>query len=233
MKKRVLITGGARGIGRAILEELAPQGHDILATYFTSEKAAKDLAAKFPNVRFIKVDLRDRKDLEQFVKEISGESLDVLVNNAGLWIGKPFAKMSSEELLEQIDLNLTAPALLTRKLLSNLKKSKAPLVVTISSQAANPIFPGEAMYSAVKAGLSTLTNVLRTELNPEGVRLTTFEPFGVNTYGADEPSNMIVPQELAAVVRYVIEGPDHLQLDRIGMSHINQWRGEYPEWIET
>lgn len=84
--------------------------------------------------------------------------------------------MTKAELLEQIDLNLTAPTRLMHGLLPTLKKAHAPLIINLSSQAANPIYPGESMYSAVKAALSTLSQVLRAELNPQVVRVVTIEP---------------------------------------------------------
>lgn len=231
--KRVLVTGGARGFGRAIVEELAPKGYEIIATYFQSKEAADEIATKCPNVRFIEVDLRNRETLDSFVGDINKESLiDVLVSNAGIWIGGVFEKATKEDIYEQIDLNFTAPTMLLHGLLPLLKKAKSPLVINISSQAAHPVYPGEAIYSAVKSALSTLSQVLRTELNPHGIRVSTFEPWGVNTYGVTEPSGMILPQELAQVIRYVMEAPNHLQFDTINLSHIKQWRGEYPDFIE-
>src|SRR3989344_415162 len=226
MKKRILVTGGARGIGRAIVEELVRSGYDIVATHYKTDDLVK-------GAQYFRVDLTDRGELDKFIAQmVNREPIDVLVNNAGLWLGKPFEKTAEAELFEQVDLNLTAPTRLTHGLLPLLRKVEAPLVVNISSQAAHPVFPGEAAYSAVKSALSTLSNVLRAELNPLGIRVTTFEPWGVNTYGIEEPSGMVLPSELAKVVRYVIELPDHLQLDTVGISHIKKYRGEYPDWIE-
>ncbi|OGL36874.1 hypothetical protein A3E49_01070 [Candidatus Saccharibacteria bacterium RIFCSPHIGHO2_12_FULL_49_19] len=226
MKKRVLVTGGARGIGRAIVEELVRFGYDVVATHYKTDDLVK-------GAQYLRVDLTDRGELDKFITQVGNrEPIDVLVNNAGLWLGKPFEKTAKAELFEQIDLNLAAPTRLTHGLLPLLKKAEAPLVINVSSQAAHPIFPGEAAYSAVKSALSTLSNVLRTELNPLGIRVTTFEPWGVNTYGIKEPSGMVLPSELAKIVRYVIELPGHLQLDTVGISHIKQYRGGYPDWIE-
>jgi 3-oxoacyl-[acyl-carrier protein] reductase len=230
--KHVLITGGAKGIGRAIVEILAGGDYEIVATYNASKSEADELTAKYKNVRFVQVDLTDRKVLNVFIADMGKEQFDVIVNNAGLYVGKTFEKFSEAELFEQVDLNFAAPARLMQGLLPVLKKSKSPLIINISSQAANPMLPGEAMYSAVKSAMSTLSQVLRTELNPKGVRVTTFEPWGVNTYGVSEPSGMVTPKELAEVVRYVIDLPGHLQLDTVGISHIQQFRGDYPEWIE-
>jgi len=88
------------------------------------------------------------------------------------------------------------------------------------------------MYSAVKAAVSTLSYVLRAELNPEGIRVTAVEPYGVNTYGIPEPSGIMLPEDLAKTIRYVVELPDHLQLDTVCMSHIKQTRPDYPGWIQ-
>lgn len=230
--KRIIVSGGARGIGRAIVEELAPEGHKIIATFNNSDKAAKELAAKYPNVEFVEIDLTNREAVTRFIKEMSKEKIDVYIGNAGLWLGKIFEKNTEEELLEQVDLNFASQAQLMRGFLPALERSESGQMIIISSQAANPVFPGEAMYSASKAALSTLAKVLRAELNRKGIRLTTFEPWGVNTYGISEPSGMVKPKELAEIVRFVINTPSHLQLDTIGISHVKQWRGDFPEWVE-
>ncbi len=231
--KHILITGGAKGIGKALVEDLAGHGYKVSATYRGSKTVAEELEVKFPNVHYMPVDLQDRKALDQFIsKSLAAEPIDVLINNAGVYVGKPFEKMSKEELFQQIDLNFAAPARLIQGLLPSLLKSKSPLIINISSQAVHERISGEAMYTAVKAALSTLSYVLRAELNPKGVRIVTVEPFAVNTYGLKEPSGMILPEELAETVRMAIEMPNHLQLDNLGISHIKQPRPDYPDWIE-
>lgn len=231
--KHILVTGGAKGIGKAIVEELAGHGHKVTATYRDSKAAAEEVMAKFPAVQYLAVDLEDRQALEAFIAEVlKAEPIDVLINNAGLYVGKPFAKMSKAELYQQIDLNFAAPARLIQGLLPSLNKAAAPLVINISSQAVHERIAGEAMYTAVKAALSTLSYILKAELNPKGIRVVAVEPFAVNTYGLAEPSNMILPEELAETIRYAIDLPDHLQLDSLGISHIKQPRPDYPDWIE-
>jgi 3-oxoacyl-[acyl-carrier protein] reductase len=231
--KHVVVTGGARGIGKAIVEELAGHQYNVTATYHKSKKSADSVVAKYPNVRYVAVDLEDRQALDAFIRQLTeGEAIDVLINNAGVYVGKAFEKMTEAELYQQSDLNFAAPARMIQGLLPALKKAKAPLVINISSQAAHGRLTGEAMYSAAKAAVSTLSYVLRAELNPEGIRVTAVEPYGVNTYGIPEPSSMILPEELARTVRYAIELPDHLQLDTVCMSHVKQSRPDYPDWIE-
>ena len=231
--KHIVVTGGGRGIGRAIVEELAKAGYKITSTYNESEKASKEVTAKYPTVTYKQLDLENRKSLNEFIDELNeGPDVDVLVNNAGIYVGKPFENMTEAELYQQTDLNFAAPARLVHGLLPSLKKSKAPLIINISSQAATGKLTGEAMYSSVKAALTTLSFVLRAELNPQGVRIVSVEPFGVNTYGIPEPSGMVLPEELAKLIRYAIELPDHLQLDTLSVSHIKQARADYPEWIE-
>jgi len=231
--KHIVVTGGAKGIGRAIVENLATGDYKITATYNGSKDAADELAKKYPNVQFVKVNLQDRAAVAKCIQELSKLGpIDVLINNAGLYVGKPFATMTEAELLQQADLNFTSLAQLTHGLLPVLREAKAPLIINVSSQAVHDHLTGEAMYTAAKAAVSMLSQVLRAELNPEGIRVTTVEPYGVNTYGIPEPSDMILPEELARTICYAIELPDHLQLDTIGMSHINQARPDYPEHIE-
>ncbi len=231
--KHILITGGAKGIGRAIVEELAARDHKITATYNSSKAAADSIMKKFPNVQYVRVDLEDRQALDACIRKlVKAGPIDVLINNAGIYLGKAFEKMSEAELYQQADLLIAAPARLIQGLLPSLKKSESPLIVNISSQAVQARLTGEAMYSAAKSAISTLSHVLRAELNPQGVRVTTVEPFGVNTYGIPEPSNLILPEDLAKLVRYAIEMPPHLQLDTFSVSHLKQARPDFPEWVE-
>jgi NAD(P)-dependent dehydrogenase (short-subunit alcohol dehydrogenase family) len=231
--KHVVVTGGARGIGKTIVEELAAHGYEVTAICHESTKAADAVAAVHKNVRYVRVDLQDREAVAKAIEELlQGDPIDVLINNAGIYVGKRFEKMTSAELFQQIDLNLAAPAQLAHELLPSLKQAKAPLIINVSSQAVHARLTGEAMYTAVKAALSNLSFVLRAELNPEGVRVTTVEPYAVNTYGIPEPSNMILPEELARSIRSIIEMPDHLQVDTFGLSHIKQNRPDYPDWID-
>lgn len=230
--KHVVVTGGARGIGKAIVEELASNGYEVTATYHDSQKVAEEITAKYPSVTYKHVDLEDRKELDKLIKELSTKPIDIIINNAGVYVGKRFTKMTEAELYRQVDLNFAAPARLIQGLVPALEKSKTPIVVNISSQSTTGKLTGEAMYSAVKAALSTLADVLRAELNQKGIRFVTFEPFGVNTYGVPEPSNMILPKDLAQIVRQAIEVPDHIQLDTIRVSHIKQDRPDFPEWVE-
>lgn len=231
--KHILITGGAKGIGRAIVKELAQHEYKITATYNGSRTDAEAIAAKYPNVTYVQVNLEDREALESFIaKQLVAEPIDVLINNAGVYVGKAFEKMTSAELYTQADLNFAALARLTQGLLPVLEQSPAPLIINISSQASHGRLTGEAMYSAVKAAVSTLSYVLRAELNPKGIRVTAVEPYGVNTYGIPEPSNILLPEDVAKTVRNIIEQPGHVQLDTVVMSHIKQQRPDYPEWVE-
>lgn len=231
--KHILVTGGAKGIGKAIVEELAEHGYKVTATCHGSVKAAKEIENKYSSVTYKRVDLEDRKSVNTLIAELKeGQPIDALINNAGIYTGKRFTKMTEAELYQQIDLNLAAPARLIQGLVPVLSKAKAPIVINISSQAVEAKLTGEAMYSAVKSALSTLSYVLRAELNPRGVRLVTVEPFGVNTYGIPEPSNLVSPKDLAEIIRYAIESPDHIQLDTIRLSHIKQERPDFPEWVE-
>lgn len=231
--KHVLVTGGAKGIGKAIVEELAEHGYKVTATCHNSLKSAQEIESKYPSVSYKQVDLEDRKNVDKLIDELQkSQPIDVLINNAGIYTGKRFTKMTEVELYQQVDLNFTAPARLIQGLVPILSKTKAPVVINISSQAVEARLTGEAMYSAVKSALSTLAYVLRAELNPKGIRFVTVEPFGVNTYGIPEPSNLIPPKDLAQVIRYAIEAPDHIQLDIIRLSHIKQDRPDFPEWVE-
>ena len=198
----------------------------------TLDKAALQL--KSTKIYKYVVDLEDEKEVLKFAKEINKKfkSLDVLVNNAGVYIGKRFDKQPLSEIIKMLNLNLRAHLILTHELLNLLKKGENSQIVNISSCAVSVNFYGEAVYSATKSAISSFSNVLRKELNSEGIRITAIEPFGVDTYPTPQPDYLLNPMEIGEVVKYVIKRPPFVQIDVVELSHIKQWRGTKPDWIE-
>ena len=165
-----VVTGASSGIGREIALELAKKG-EVIALSRNSTKL-QSLAKLNENITPITFDLTydSIDDLRKKIQAISPK-INVLINNAGLLINKPFEELTSEDWDQQFNVNLKAPALLTSSLAKLLEKGKGH-VVNISSmggfQGASK-FPGLSAYSATKAGLASLTECLSTEWNEKGI----------------------------------------------------------------
>lgn len=169
MTKYIIITGTSRGIGFEIVQLLSKQGHHVLALS-RNEKPVKEL--KLKNVTAFPFDLGDVEAYKKVTDFISLEwpHVDVLINNAGSIMNKPFAKTSMSDFEEVYKTNVFGVAELTRIILPYMVRGSH--VVTISSMGGvqgSMKFPGLAAYSSSKAAVITLTELLAEEYKETGI----------------------------------------------------------------
>lgn len=166
--KNIIITGTSRGIGYELVPLFADAGYNILAL---SRNAAPISGLDISNCNCFSCDITDKRDIAKvgaFVKEHWGH-VDVLINNSGYLVNKPFAKMKLQDFKESYDVNVFGAAMLTQALLPMMKKEGH--VVNISSMGGiqgSMKFPGLAAYSSSKGALITLTEVLAEEYKETG-----------------------------------------------------------------
>jgi short-subunit dehydrogenase len=163
--RRILITGASSGIGRALAQQLAPLGTQLLLAA-RSEDKLRTIAGGAQNIRIVRADVTsdaDRQEvLDQAVRQFGG--LDVLINNAGVASWAHFAD-SNEEILRQImEVNFFAPAELIRKAIPILVNGTQPAIVNVASMCGRRAMPAWSEYSASKYALCGLTESLRGEL---------------------------------------------------------------------
>lgn len=161
--KNVIITGTSRGIGFELAQLFAKNNYHVLALSRNSEPLKK---LNLKNISTISVDLLKEEDLKKVTSFVSEnwKSVDILINNAGKLISKPFNQLSTNDFLEVYQVNVFAVAELTKQVLPFL--SKGSHVVNISSIGGvqgSMKFPGLAAYSSSKGALLTLTEVLAEE----------------------------------------------------------------------
>ena len=172
LKRTILITGGSRGIGREIATKMAEDGHTVFVTSRSAEKL-DDLKKRFPDsLHPIESDLSNQNEVNKVVDSVTANasSLDVLINNAGSLIIKPFKDTSDEDWYAQLGCNLMAPVRLIRSLLGIMKPGSH--IVNIGSMGGfqgSSKFAGLAAYSVSKGGLSLLTECLSAEFVEQGV----------------------------------------------------------------
>jgi len=177
--KNVLVTGGSRGIGRAICIALASQGSNIAFTYRNKGDAVnslvKELKSYDVDVLDFQCDVRDRKEWKIVVKEIRSkwESIDSLINNAGINKPTDFDKITDSDWDEIISINLKGPFIATQETFSLLKKSNAASIINIGSISGQYGGPRTAHYAASKAGLISLGQVIARFGADSGIRCNT------------------------------------------------------------
>ena len=176
MSKTAIVTGASRGIGFQTSIALAKKGHSVLATARSKDDLA-ELAGHYPNlIRAFPADLTIEEDIEHLTEEVSNTygTVDVLVNNAGALINKPFENLTKEDWQKMINVNLLTAVDLTRSLLSLF--SDRAHIVNISSMGGfqgSDKFPGLSAYSAAKGALSILSECLSVELADRNISSNT------------------------------------------------------------
>jgi 3-oxoacyl-[acyl-carrier protein] reductase len=176
--KTALVTGGSRGIGRAIALELAGAGARVTLGYRSGKDEAEQVAAE-AGARAVQADVSDPDDARRLVEE-AGE-LDVLVNNAGLTRDGLIARMSDEDWNAVVDTNLGGVFYTCRAAARGMMKRRGGAIVNISSIVGLHGNPGQTNYSASKAGIIGFTKALARELGTRGVRANVVAPGYVDT----------------------------------------------------
>ncbi|MEH1123019.1 SDR family NAD(P)-dependent oxidoreductase [Micromonospora sp. CPCC 206061] len=201
--KNALVTGGARGIGRAITLGLARAGATVVACYRTPGEAVDTLATELKEIggehHLIRADVADPVEVDQLVHECRERvgTLHTVVNNAGVISHVSFAELPLEEWHRVLDTNLTGAFLVTQKCLPLLGPGAS--IVHIGSRGARAGVPLRSHYTAAKAGLVGLTRSLAKELGPRGIRVNVVAPGVIDT---DVERRMPAEQRAQIEARY-------------------------------
>lgn len=173
--KRALITGGTRGIGAATVEEFLALGAEVM---IISRQAAERM-----DVMSIQGDVGVAADRERIVRELTDKwgRLDVLVNNAGMNIRKPWAEISDEERETVLNTNALGPMDLTKRLLPLLRAGEKACVVNVASVAGFVDVGSGATYALSKAALLQFTRSLAVEWSPMDIRVNAVAPWYIRT----------------------------------------------------
>ena len=184
--KNIVITGTSRGIGFELAKQFAENGHQVLAL---SRNTAPLSAVNHKNITALSVDISNNDDLNKvtdFIKS-TWEKVDILINNAGKLINKPFTEISSEDFLEVYKVNVFGVAEITKLMIPFLQKGSH--VVTISSIGGiqgSLKFPGLAAYSSSKGAVITLSELLAEEYKEQQIAFNVLALGAVQTEMLEE-----------------------------------------------
>ncbi|QOV21930.1 3-oxoacyl-[acyl-carrier-protein] reductase [Anabaenopsis elenkinii] len=220
-----IITGASRGIGRAIALELATQGASIVVNYASSSDAADAVVAEINAAGgqsiALKADVSKVEEVEALFNATMGKfgRLDILVNNAGITRDTLLLRMKPEDWQAVIDLNLTGVFLCTRAASKIMLKQRSGRIINISSVAGQMGNPGQANYSAAKAGVIGFTKTIAKELASRGITVNAVAPGFIATDMTSKLSNTEdilkfiplgrygQPEEIAGMVRFLAADP--------------------------
>jgi 3-oxoacyl-[acyl-carrier protein] reductase len=186
--KVALVTGGSRGLGRAIALAFARQGADLAVNYRGNAEAANEVLGEIRGAGrqalAVQGDTSAGRDAcEAIVKAALDEfgTVDILVNNAGITRDNLLMRMDAEEWNAVIDTNLSGPFWMTRAIARRMLKARSGRIINMSSAAGRMGNPGQANYAAAKAGLIGLTKTTARELASRGITCNAIAPGLIET----------------------------------------------------
>ncbi len=208
--KVALITGAAQGIGKAIALILAKNGADIVVSDINLEKAqetSREIEAIGRRSMAIKVDVSKSEEVEQMVEKIINEfgKIDILVNNAGITRDKLILRMTEEDWDAVLNVNLKGTFNCTKAVIRHMSKQKSGKIVNIASVSGEMGNPGQANYSASKAGVIGFTKTIAREFAQRGINVNAIAPGYIET-----PMTDILPEKVKEELKKMIP------LERLG-----------------
>jgi 3-oxoacyl-[acyl-carrier protein] reductase len=210
--KTALITGGSRGIGKAIAIALAKEGVNIIITgrgEAALQVAEKDIAAHGVQTKYVVLDVGNRNDVEKILAETLAHAtpVDILINNAGVGAFGGFLEMASEQWEQIIQVNLLGVYYITRAILPGMIERNTGDIINIASTAGLRGAPVTSAYSASKFGLLGLTESLMLEVRKHNIRVSALTPSTVATDMAVElkltdgnPDKVLQAEDMAELV---------------------------------
>lgn len=203
--KTALVTGGSRGIGRAICLSLAQEGANIVVNYLRNSSAANTVVSNITShgvdAISIKADVRSYEEVKSMVDEVVHHfgKIDILVNNAGFAIAKAFLKSTIEEWHTTIDTHLHGTFNCCKVILPIMVEHKSGKIINISSPIGESGFHGYASYCAAKAGVNALSKTLCKEFARKGIYVNVVSPGFIPTELQDEIKDDLRSGLLAAI----------------------------------
>ena len=182
MARVALVTGGTRGIGRAIVERLTADGFKVAAGYSGNEAAAESLKRE-TGAMVIKGNVGNFADCKHAAEQVAADlgPIDVLVNNAGITRDGVFHRMNSEQWSEVIRVNMDSLFNMTRQVIEGMREREWGRIINISSINGQKGQVGQTNYSAAKAGMIGFTKALALENAKKGVTVNAIAPGYVDT----------------------------------------------------
>jgi 3-oxoacyl-[acyl-carrier protein] reductase len=223
-----IVTGGTRGIGRAIAEDLLKQGAAVAICGRSQDTVDRAVEEMKPLGRIFgaAADIRQHDQVERFFQKVDKEfgTLDILINNAGEGVFRRVGEMTVEEWHRNIDLNLNGAFYCAHAALARFSQSGGGFIVNISSLAGKNAFSGGAGYNASKFGLNGFTEALMLDHRYENVRVCSVMPGSVDTEFSSERSKReadttwkVAAEDVAEVVSLVLRMPARTMVSRVEM----------------
>lgn len=224
--KTIVITGGSDGLGKTLTETLANENNVIILA--TNEEKMK-LVAEENNCSYKICDVSNYGIVEKTISEIIDEysKIDVLINNAGLWIQEELEENDSNRIKSVIEVNLLGAINASKAVISSMKKNKDGLIININSQAGINHKAERVVYNASKWGMTGFSKSLQDEVAKYGIRVTDVMPGMMKTDMFNKMNitknmaNGLDTKEVARLIQFIIDTPSDVMIPEVGIKNIN------------
>ena len=224
--KNIVITGGSDGLGKTLATALSNDNNIIILA--TNEEKLKNVANQ-SNCKYKVCDVRDYSRVESTIEEIINEfgKIDVLINNAGLWIQEELDFNDSERIHSVVDVNLLGVINCSKSVIHFMKQNKNGLIININSQAGINHKAERVVYNATKWGVTGFSKSLQDEVAKYGIRVTNVMPGMMKTEMFSKlnieknMANGIDTKEVARLIKFIIDTPSDIMIPEVGIKNIN------------
>jgi len=221
--KKIIITGASDGLGKAIAREL--KEHELILIS-KDENKLKELSNKL-NCKYYVCDLKDYNKIEEIVSKI--DDVDILINNAGIWLAGDLEENTFEQISNCIDVNTKAPIYMTKAVLPIMRKNKQGLIINVCSQSSFDNDDFSTVYNASKWAMRGFNRSIQRVLSKENIKVTGFYPGFMQTdlfkkAGNDyDTSTGLEVEKVAKAIRFITECDEDIIIPEFGIKDVENY----------
>ena len=224
--KTIVITGGSDGLGKTLTETFVKENNVII---LATNEEKMNLVAKENNCSYKVCDVSNYDAVENAIREIIEEynKIDVLINNAGLWIQEELDTNDSDRIKSVIEVNLLGVINVSNAEIPSMKENKDGLIININSQAGINHKAERVVYNASKWGVTGFSKSLQDEVAKYGIRVTDVMPGMMKTEMFSRMNikknmaNGLDTKEVARLIKFIIDTPSDVMIPEVGIKNIN------------
>ena len=230
MKKVIIITGGSDGLGKSIAERLAQNEENDVVILSNQEDKLTDAAIE-TNSDYQLCDVTDSKSVETAVQVILQKygKIDILINNAGVWLAGDLTECSYDVINNCIDVNTKGPIYMTKAVLPSMYKNKKGLIINVCSQASFDSDDFSILYNASKWAMRGFNRSIQKDVSKKGIKVTGFYPGFMQTNifkkaGNDyDTSTGLETEKVAKAIEFIINCDDDVIIPELGIKDIENY----------
>lgn len=228
MKKTIVITGGSDGLGKAIAKRFNVENNVII---ISKDEEALVKTSKEINCEYYVCDVTDYKQVDNIINSIleKNNKIDVLINNAGVWLAGDLTETDYEKISNCIDVNTKGPIYMTKAVLPNMYENKEGLIINVCSQASFDNDDFSTVYNASKWAMRGFNRSIQKDVSKKGVKVTGFYPGFMQTdifkkAGNDyDTSTGLEVEKVAKAIEFIVNCDDDVIIPEFGIKDIENY----------